>query len=1202
MTAARRLTLATLATLCTLSGGVLALGVTPALAATSPTVTIKPVGTVTSTTAKVSGTVNPNGSPTTVWNFQYSKDPETEGWTPSAVSGIVGGSEEVKGTIEGLQPNAAYQVRLVAANEEGGEGVSAEPNPSFTTKPAAPTVINTSVSERQATSVRLNATVNPNNEATTECKFEYGATVTEHRVPCEGEALSGFGEDGVTAVVSGLEPNHTSYKYRVVVRNVTGETIEEAATPFVTATPRGTPVGEKAQGLTGTSEELQGVLNPSNEPKADEEPGSYEFLYAKSVSTCEGESTVAEESPPEGKQNEAVHATATGLLPNETYTFCLRASNSAEPPEDATGPPVTFTTVPVKPTFSGEEAPLSDQAGTSATLIAQVDPNGSKVTACEFEYGTEAGVYPDSVPCASLPGSGREAVAVSGQADEHLEENKEYHWRVSATNAAGTSTSVEHTFNYLTGGEGGAGGLPDDRAYEMVTPPFKNGALVGDVFYGSPPDIAEGEGPGSLQEGSTRVIEQSLQCFDPAESAPSGACDGDRGANGEPFEFTRSDDAQQCEPAAPPCWATTALAPSATEYGENTPWLFSANEGTALFSMPTGKEGEDEWYARSAAGSFAGIGPATPPGSSGIETIVKTNSEKQSTTDFSHLVWESINGSRWPFDETPSVVETLYEYAGAHNTEPLLVGISNVGRPQGGAEHDLISTCGTRLGAGGADAWNALSADGRTIYFTAAGSPSKCFGSGANAHTEVPVNELYARVDGETSEAHTVKISGAGEAVFQGASEDGSKVFFSEGETLYESACTKACETAGEERLSTDVSAGEAHRGEAPGVQSVAAISADGSHVYFVAQGVLTERPNRQGQTAESGKENLYVYERDLEYPDGHTSFITARGISNAGYLTANVTPEGRFLVFESSGDLTPGDTSGTGYNQIFRYDADQSAQEVDEGVPSLLRISTGEEGFNDNGNAGAGDATIVPAIDGAEHAGPARGDPTMSNDGAYVFFQSPIALTPHALNDVIVGHVGKQNLTVYAQNVYEWHEGRVYLISDGHDGSDTNTPCKGRIPEPAVKTEEFQSAVCLLGADASGHNVFFTTADRLVPADTDTQVDTYDARICEPEHGNPCVAESPPPLPPCLGETCHGIPPARSSLLTSGSETFNGAVNPTPVLATAVKPKVLTRAQKLADALRVCKKYKKKTRRASCEKGARKKYRVAKKSSKKSK
>jgi hypothetical protein len=117
-----------------------------------------------------------------------------------------------------------------------------------------------------------------------------------------------------------------------------------------------------------------------------------------------------------------------------------------------------------------------------------------------------------------------------------------------------------------------------------------------------------------------------------------------------------------------------------------------------------------------------------------------------------------------------------------------------------------------------------------------------------------------------------------------------------------------------------------------------------------------------------------------------------------------------------------------------------------------------------------------------------------------------------------------------------------VYLISDGRDVSGHNH---------------------LLGTDATGANVFFQTGDRLVPKDTDTQVDIYDARICEPENGNPCIAEPPVALPPCDGENCHGIPEATPSLLAPGSASFNGEGNVTPAAAPPPPKKVTKKTVK---------------------------------------
>jgi hypothetical protein len=145
------------------------------------------------------------------------------------------------------------------------------------------------------------------------------------------------------------------------------------------------------------------------------------------------------------------------------------------------------------------------------------------------------------------------------------------------------------------------------------------------------------------------------------------------------------------------------------------------------------------------------------------------------------------------------------------------------------------------------------------------------------------------------------------------------------------------------------------------------------------------------------------------------------------------------------------------------------------------------------------------------------------------VFFQSPVALTPRALNDAPTA------AGALAQNVYEWHEGHVYLISDGKDTAQTLGV----------------SAVTLLGSDASGANVFFSTADRLVFQDTDTGIDFYDARICTA--GEPCVAAPAPVAAACGGEACRGAAGASPVFGAPGSAVFSGAGNLAPAQATPV-------------------------------------------------
>jgi hypothetical protein len=88
---------------------------------------------------------------------------------------------------------------------------------------------------------------------------------------------------------------------------------------------------------------------------------------------------------------------------------------------------------------------------------------------------------------------------------------------------------------------------------------------------------------------------------------------------------------------------------------------------------------------------------------------------------------------------------------------------------------------------------------------------------------------------------------------------------------------------------------------------------------------------------------------------------------------------------------------------------------------------------------------------------------------------------------------------------------------------------------------------------------VFFTTADRLVGADTDLAVDVYDARI-----GGGFASQNPdPPRAPCIGEECGdagsapSVPPAASiRFLGSG----NGAP---PDRAVKVSAKVKVSATK---------------------------------------
>lgn len=228
-----------------------------------------------------------------------------------------------------------------------------------------------------------------------------------------------------------------------------------------------------------------------------------------------------------------------------------------------------------------------------------------------------------------------------------------------------------------------------------------------------------------------------------------------------------------------------------------------------------------------------------------------------------------------------------------------------------------------------------------------------------------------------------------------------------------------------------------------------------------------------------------------------------------------------------------------------------------------------------------------------------------MSDDGRFVFFRSPVGLTPRALNDVPVSgqHQG------LAENVYEWEAqgegcaaatGCVFLISDGLDDAEGHGSA-------AVTTP---SAVELLGTDRSGDNVFFATVDQLVGQDDDTQLDYYDARV---DGGFPRPVEE----VPCQtgggaggvsGESCRGtgtvasvFGPVVSEVLTSSGNVVcvPGVASAGCVVIPVKKAVVLTRAQLLAKALAVCRKRDagrsagRRRKRVACETLARHRYGV---------
>ncbi len=155
-----------------------------------------------------------------------------------------------------------------------------------------------------------------------------------------------------------------------------------------------------------------------------------------------GQSVPCSSSPGSGSEAVEVSAQVGGLSPSGVYHFRVSARNAGGTSVGSDG---TFETAPSAPSVVTGVA--SGVGQVSAVLGGSVDPNGQLVSDCRFEYGPSV-AYGQSVPCSSAPGSGSEAVVVSGEVGA-LTANSVYHFRVSATNATGTSVGSDGTFTTL---------------------------------------------------------------------------------------------------------------------------------------------------------------------------------------------------------------------------------------------------------------------------------------------------------------------------------------------------------------------------------------------------------------------------------------------------------------------------------------------------------------------------------------------------------------------------------------------------------------------------------------------------------------------------------------------------------------------------------------------------------------------------------
>jgi DNA-binding beta-propeller fold protein YncE len=889
----------------------------------------------------------------------------------------------------------------------------------------------------------------------------------------------------------------------------------------------------------------------------------------------------------------------------------------------------------------------------STRLQARVDPHGLD-THYYFQFGT-ADCRATPASCTDVPappgqdaGSGFGAQPASALASG-LEPGTAYFYRVIATNSEGEAEASQalHTFTTLPSS---SEVLADGRSWELVSPPEKKGALIYPIG-----GTTENSGPLS------GVIETSQDggAITYAANAPFGeGVSGNRALEAAQLLSTRGSEAWSTQDIVTPTEAAEGLHPGASpEYrwfsadlklGLVEPFGPFALTGTHLQQpplVPGLSQEERGLYIRHDDTCGASPGtcyePLVTPAAD--QTGAQFGGELEvagATADLRHAVF----ASNVALSTTAPSAPGLYEWDAQKPAAQALQLISVLPGNKKAVEEPA-----PQLGdfvPGVSIVRNAISEDGSRVFWSAvvetgSASITRLFMRDTANETTIQINAAQGVKAPHGEEAEKEEVH------FRTASADGSKVFFTDNFPLTTQSRLQPREGSPADLYVCEVSVGaegdacnltdltvntRPESGEGADVLgTVLGASNDGSYVYFVANGVLSEEAEAQGAHAgdcarpsakvkaqADAKCNLYLAHYDAASAEWQAPRFIATlsqedqpdwGLSGSlalSALTSRVSPSGRFLAFMSKESLTGYDNrdasaqaAGARDEEVFLYDAATQELLCTSCAPSGAR----PRGVFDHASTGEGKGLLVDRVgvwqelEAEEQGGPRRvvdhwlaasipgWTPTeegtalyqsryLSDDGR-LFFNSPDSLVPHDSN-------GKED---------------VYQYEPQGIGSCTGSP--GCVA--LISSGESDRESAFLDASVSAEDVFFLTNRQLVAADRDTSFDVYDAHVCS--SASPCLPQPGSSVEPCESlSTCRPaytpqqvISGPSGSATGSSSGNVSAGQNPpgTGVKGTTTLG-ALTRAERLAKALKACrKKHKGKGKRVACERQARKKYSV---------
>ena len=802
----------------------------------------------------------------------------------------------------------------------------------------------------------------------------------------------------------------------------------------------------------------------------------------------------------------AVSAELPGLTVHNTYHFRLVAASARG---GVHGRDEAFYT-PTAPTV--EEESLAGTGPSDASVSAEIDANGAPTT-YEVEYGpATSGAYGSITSPQSL-GSPQSSVGVLVRLGG-LQPGVKYHYRFAATNALATVAGAEQTFATAAFTGASTLTLPDDRAYEMVSPADNK-----DVDLPNTAPLEDNEEFGKFVQFSNWPFRASAEGDAIAYQGlpPSVGGNGDEVGNfvGNQFVARRIAAGWQASDITPSPHGTEELFAN-WHYEAFSPDLSrgiisaeaAANEreqlasgGSACEQLYAWNGGDDTFLALFAPTSFDE--PAN----------CETQEYAGSSANDTHNLFQTT--SVLTDEAEPSAQENLYDAAGGtlHSVNMLNTGAAP--NATFGAPPPIAKDTGANFS-------NIVSADGSRVFWsTVESAPLASTGS-----SELKPKALYVRendiqpqspLNGEgkcavTGDACTVQLDtkqygasgNSGGGRFWGASGDGSEVFFTDCNRL--TAGSTAVSNTGCEHVVTgdggrevvgpvltgndlyeyDFNAPEGDRltdltvdkltaegkGDPLGadVQGVLGSSVDGSYVYFVASGAFapgaTPRTCRSIETQQA--EVTRALEEELE--EGKITLERYRELINneTGPVLSVLRKEG----LEEEEDKTP---PRTGCNLYVLHQGE---------APKFI-------------------ATLSPEDDQLPHpvAGDRLGDwsPYLADrtaevtpDGQSLVFISTRSLTGYDnLHEV-------QHKTLPAAEVFVYDaatdEGRGALSCASCDPSGAPpSPVVGQEGKEQLLPTSLQSTYTPRWISEDGSRVFFQTPEPLVSQDSDNTWDVYE-------------------------------------------------------------------------------------------------------------